>query len=52
MKKKTIHNLVEKFNTLGKVIALILAWALFVVTLSQVDAPPSDGSQSESSHEM
>jgi hypothetical protein len=39
MKKKPSSSFAEKFNTLGKVIACVLAYALFMLVLQQVDAP-------------
>ena len=39
MKKKPGSNFAEKFHTLGKVIACVLAYTLFLLVLQQVDAP-------------
>jgi hypothetical protein len=49
MKKKPAPSLAEKLNILGKVIAAVLAYTLFIMMLSHVDAAPS-GEQSEYSH--
>jgi hypothetical protein len=46
MKKKPTSNFAEKFNTLGKVIACVLAYTLFLTVLQQVDAPSEPHSDS------
>ena len=48
MKKKPTSNFGEKLNILGKIIAAVLAYALFIMVLKQVDAPSEGYSEAYS----